>query len=192
MTLAGRVLFMRAICCLSFFKLKIVQEINSLGNYTDITYEDRFRLPLTVAFLTEVDRIHHHSPLGVPRFVTANETVNGFHVGAGTTVISNLWQISNDPAVWGDPHVFRPERFFLDETSSDQYELDADKLQLHTPFGVGLRSCPGEKIARRTLFKTMVALVQEFQIVLPEGIEADLDQTGDFAEPYDVKYVKRV
>lgn len=114
-----------------------MQEIDSLGNYSDITYEDRFQLPLTVAFLTEVDRIHHHSPLGVPRFVTANETVNGFHIGVGSTVISNLWQISNDPAVWGDPHVFRPERFFLDESSSDQFELNAEKFQLHTPFGVG-------------------------------------------------------
>ncbi|XP_041465979.1 cytochrome P450 2J4-like [Lytechinus variegatus] len=174
------------------YQQKIFEEINSFGRYTDITYENRTRLPLTVAFLTEVDRIHHHSPLGVPRFATANETVDDYHIEAGTTVISNLWQMSNDPKVWGDPRVFRPERFFLDGTGSDHFQLDANKFQLHTPFGVGLRSCPGEKIARRTLFKTMIALIQEFQIVLPEGTEPDLDQTGDFAEPYNVKFLKRI
>nr|XP_054757170.1 cytochrome P450 2J4-like [Lytechinus pictus] len=174
------------------YQQKIFEEINSFGRYTDITYENRTRLPLTVAFLTEVDRIHHHSPLGVPRFATANETVDDYHIEAGTTIISNLWQMSNDPKVWGDPCVFRPERFFLNGTGSDHFQLDANKFQLHTPFGVGLRSCPGEKIARRTLFKTMIALIQEFQIVLPEGTEPDLGQSGDFAEPYNVKFVKRM
>jgi len=45
-------------------------------------------------------------------------------------VLTGLYSYHNDPDVWGDPHVYRPERF-LDENG---YLLKKD---LSLPFGAG-------------------------------------------------------
>jgi cytochrome P450 len=48
-----------------------------------------------------------------------------------TVMIVNLWSFHNDPEFWGDPQIFRPERF-----------LDKDgqllKKDYSLPFGAGL------------------------------------------------------
>lgn len=47
-----------------------------------------------------------------------------------TMVLTGLYSYHNDPDVWGDPHVYRPERF-LDENGA------LLKKDLSLPFGAG-------------------------------------------------------
>jgi cytochrome P450 len=73
-----------------------------------------------------------------------------------------LWSVLHDREHWGDPEVFRPERF-----------LDADgrfiKDEFMIQFGAGKRICLGEILARNMLFLIFSTLMQEFIFRIPEG-----------------------
>jgi cytochrome P450 len=74
----------------------------------------------------------------------------------------SLWSVLNDSDHWGDPEVFRPERF-----------IDADgkffKDEWMIQFGAGKRVCLGEILARSMLFLIFSTLMQEFKFNIPEG-----------------------
>jgi methyl farnesoate epoxidase/farnesoate epoxidase len=74
----------------------------------------------------------------------------------------SIWGVLNDRDHWGDPEVFRPERF-----------LDADhkfcKDEWMIQFGAGKRVCLGEILARSMLFLIFSTLMQEFKFSIPEG-----------------------
>ena len=54
----------------------------------------------------------------------------GHCIPKDTIVISNLWYMMHDPAVWDDPYEFKPERF-LDT------EGHLNKNTALVPFGIG-------------------------------------------------------
>jgi cytochrome P450 len=74
----------------------------------------------------------------------------------------NLWSVLHDRKHWGDPEVFRPERF-LD--TDGRFIKDEWMIQ----FGTGKRVCLGEILARNTLFLIFSTLMQEFTFRIPEG-----------------------
>lgn len=63
-----------------------------------------------------------------------------------------------DPANFDDPNTFRPERFI------DKNNGKFAKSNKVIPFGVGVRRCPGETLARAELFLFLTNLVQAFQL----------------------------
>jgi hypothetical protein len=73
----------------------------------------------------------------------------------------NLWSVLHDREHWGDPEVFRPERF-----------LDADgrfiKDEFIVQFGAGKRVCFGETLDRNMLFLIFSTLMQEFIFKIPD------------------------
>lgn len=74
----------------------------------------------------------------------------------------NFWSLFQDREHWGDPEVFRPERF-LDENKTfvkDEWMIS---------FGAGKRVCLGEVLARNTVFLFFTTLLQEFSFSVPEG-----------------------
>lgn len=63
-----------------------------------------------------------------------------------------------DPGIWGDPDVFRPERFLSpDGTSVLRHEA-------LLPFSTGRRVCLGESLARDELFLFSSSLFQRFRV----------------------------
>lgn len=77
-------------------------------------------------------------------------------------VIINIWSVLSDPGHWGDPEVFRPDRF-----------LDCNgkfvKDEWLVNFGSGKRYCLGESLAKNVLFIFFASFFQEFSITIPEG-----------------------
>lgn len=59
-------------------------------------------------------------------------TLGGFRVPRGKMLLVNVWAIQNDEKIWGDPKVFRPERF-------EDIEMGKDNGNQFKwlPFGVG-------------------------------------------------------
>jgi methyl farnesoate epoxidase/farnesoate epoxidase len=79
-----------------------------------------------------------------------------------TRVIISLWSVLNNPDHWGDPEVFRPERF-LDSNG----KFIKDEWMIN--FGSGKRYCIGESLARNILFLFFATFLQEFSVSIPEG-----------------------
>jgi len=105
-----------------------------------------------------------------------------------TTVLVNLWSAHMDPAVWKDPETFRPERF-----------LDADmniiNQDLVISFSLGKRSCLGEVLGRQETFLFLSAVIQQFNILPPEGqtkIREEMLMTFSLlAAPYKIRLMAR-
>lgn len=86
-----------------------------------------------------------------------------FYFTQDTIVIPGLYAYHMDKRTWGDPEVFRPERFL-----DDQGKLCL-KLDVSFPFGAGKRLCAGETFARNMLFLMTTAMLQHFDYVLAPG-----------------------
>ncbi len=96
--------------------------------------------------LTYLDRVIKESMRIYPPAWTLNRTalepfeLEGYTFPAGTRAVFSQWVIHHLPDVWGDPEVFRPERW---DTASEQ------KLPkgAYFPFGAGPRICIGMPLA---------------------------------------------
>ncbi|KAL8131772.1 hypothetical protein AgCh_007627 [Apium graveolens] len=78
-------------------------------------------------------------------------TVGGFRVPIGTMLLVDAKGVQNDPKIWEDPEMFRPERF------------QEENVRLGwLPFGSGRRKCPGEGLAMRVVVLALGAMIQCF------------------------------
>jgi cytochrome P450 len=66
--------------------------------------------------------------------------------------------ILNDPCIYPEPDVFKPERFLNPDGSPREDPI------LASAFGFGRRICPGRHFAEATLFITVASLFSVFNI----------------------------
>jgi len=96
---------------------------------------------------------------------TEDTMLRGFAIPKETLVNANFYNAHHDPVVWGDPEVFRPERFLNpDGTCVERHES-------FMPFSVGRRACMGEPVARDMLFLFLAMILQNFNVEIPPGYE---------------------
>jgi cytochrome P450 len=118
-----------------------------------INESDVSELPYLQNIIKETLRMHPAAPLLLPHESSENCTVGGYHIPRGTMLLVNLCAIQNNPEVWEEPQLFRPERFEVGA------EKDGFKLM---PFGTGRRACPGEGLALRVVGLTLGSIIQSF------------------------------
>ncbi|KAF8628629.1 hypothetical protein AX15_003764 [Amanita polypyramis BW_CC] len=132
-------------------------------------FEDRSSLPYVEALVRETLRWRVIAPYGAPHTTTDDDTYNEFY--ASSIVMANVWAITRDEAVYPDPELFKPERFF----SSDG-TLNDDTMEY--AFGFGRRICPGQPIADTLLWLVTATVLSTFNISKAKdknGIEVELD-----------------
>jgi cytochrome P450 len=95
------------------------------------------------------------SATAIPHRLTEDDVYDGYLIPGGATVIGNSWAILHDPEVYTDPETFRPERFLQPDTE-DQFP-DAT-------FGFGRRVCPGQHMARSTVWIAIASVLSSFEI----------------------------
>ncbi|KAL1776758.1 cytochrome P450 2J3-like [Sigmodon hispidus] len=139
---------------------KVQAEIDRvIGHGRQPRTADREAMPYTNAVIHEVQRMGNIIPLNVPREVTADSTLAGFHLPKGTMVLTNLTALHRDPKEWATPDTFNPEHFL----ENGQFK----KRESFLPFSMGKRACPGEQLARSELFIFFTALMQKFTFKPP-------------------------
>ncbi|XP_007950097.1 cytochrome P450 2J2-like [Orycteropus afer afer] len=126
----------------------------------------REHMPYTNAVIHEVQRMGNIIPLNVPRVVTFDTILAGYHLPKGTMVLTNLTALHRDPAEWATPDTFNPEHFL----ENGQFK----KREAFLPFSIGKRVCLGEQLARSELFIFFTSLVQKFTFRPPDNEELSL------------------
>ena len=165
---------------------KIHEELDKIDG-PFVSMKDRPKLPYVEATLSEVWRFCNIAPFGPPRLAHKDTHLKSTTVPAGSIIMYNTFSLHMDKDHWGDPEVFRPERF-LDDAGKfrpDEYSL---------PFGIGRRRCLGESLARMENFLFFTNLFKAFQFLqvgnAPPSLEPDFGITNG-PYPFSTKVVSR-
>ncbi|WP_198117500.1 cytochrome P450 [Massilia rhizosphaerae] len=111
-------------------------------------------------FVQEVRRFYPFIPAMGGRALHAFDW-HGLHVDKGTWVLFDLYGTNHHPALWGDPEVFRPERFERRESSGFDY----------VPHGGGDpysgHRCPGESVTADLVRSALQLFVEDIAYDVP-------------------------
>ena len=154
------------------------------------TYRLSDNIPYLEAFIWELQRFHTILPTGAPHAVSTEGEgrLRGYTIPKDATILFNLNGVHNNKTTWGDPEVFRPERFLNDDGEFVKHP--------HViPFGIGKRSCLGELLARQELYIFTAMISQRFKILPEEGTD-QIDSTPDFGftrvpKPFRIRAMRR-
>ena len=135
------------------------KEIESVlvGDEFIANYSEKSKMPYIEAVLLEVQRIFHIVPISGPRRALKATSLGGFDIPRNCTILIGLRTVHMDKSFWGDPEVFRPERF-LDENNNI---VNTERL---IPFGLGRRRCLGDQLAKACIFTFFVGIMQRFNL----------------------------
>ncbi|EEF51900.1 cytochrome P450, putative [Ricinus communis] len=140
-----------------------------------ITEADLDKMHYTKLVIKEALRLYSPLPLLGPRETIQDVKVMGYHIAAGTMVLTNGWAISRDPKTWTKPEEFWPERFLNNSIDFRGHDFE------FIPFGTGRRGCPGVSFALPVVELVLANLVKNFEWALPDGAKGeDLDLAETF------------
>ncbi|XP_075085309.1 geraniol 8-hydroxylase-like isoform X1 [Nicotiana tabacum] len=145
-----------------------------VGKGKPIEEDDVSRLPYLQCIVKETLRMHPPVPFLLPRKVEQDVELCDYIIPKGSQVLVNVWAIGRDSALWEEPLVFKPERFW-----SSELDVRGKDFEL-IPFGAGRRICPGLPLAALRMVPVMVgSLLNSFNWKLEEGInpeELDMEE----------------
>nr|CAB3235674.1 vitamin D 25-hydroxylase-like [Phallusia mammillata] len=137
---------------------KLQNEIDEImGREGRPTLRHKEEMHFTLAFMQEVLRYRTLLPFGVARMTIKDTKLMGYDIPKGTTVISNLYGVHNDPKVWKDPLTFKVERHL---NSDGEFFKDPNVM----PFGIGYRYCLGKQLAEMEFFLFLTSIMQNFNV----------------------------
>lgn len=149
------------------------------------TSKNRPELQFTEAYLFEIQRYFSTVPITGPRRTMKTTTLGDYVIPKNTTILIGVESVHSDKEFWGDPEVFRPERFLEDPSLTERF----------MPFGQGHRRCLGEALARSCMFTFFVGVLRQFDVQLPEnGMKPDANLLPGItlsAKPYQVLFKRR-
>ncbi|XP_013924935.1 PREDICTED: cytochrome P450 1A1-like [Thamnophis sirtalis] len=151
-------------------QMKIQEEIDEKIGLRPPKFEDRKNLHYTEAFINEVFRHSSFIPFTIPHCTTKDTVLNGYFIPQNTCIFINMYQVNHDANLWIDPDTFKPQRFL-----NENGELNKSLIEKILIFGMGLRKCLGEEVARNEIFVILTTILQ--QLRLEKLHEGQLDIT---------------
>ncbi|KAJ4423640.1 hypothetical protein N0V82_001663 [Gnomoniopsis sp. IMI 355080] len=181
---------------------------------------DGLKTPFLKACFLETLRWRPPFPIAVPHATTGDDVYQGYSIPKGTTVISNIWAICQDPEEFDDPDSYRPSRYLanpfgIKTDSAAEEPSQSDKGYLATPsvdasetthagrrqtyaFGAGRRICAGSKMAENSMMFAMSKLLWSFNILPGKDKKLNTDYDTGYIDamlvgpkPFSVKFVLR-
>lgn len=129
--------------------------------------KDFAHMPLLKAVIKETLRLYPVVPTN-SRIITEKETeINGFLFPKNTQFVLCHYVVSRDPSVFPEPDSFQPHRWLRkreDDNSGIQHPFGS------VPFGYGVRSCLGRRIAELEMQLLLSRLIQKYEVVLSPGM----------------------
>ncbi|KAF3761754.1 hypothetical protein M406DRAFT_50315 [Cryphonectria parasitica EP155] len=133
-----------------------------------VTWHESQRLEYLDAVVKEAFRMHPAPGLPLERIVPPQGAeIAGRFIPGGTIVGCSAWVIHRNKEIFGqDAHVFRPERWLVDEAKDKASEEARIKEMTGTmlQFGMGSRTCIGKNISLMEIYKLVPSLLRRFEI----------------------------
>ena len=141
---------------------RVQQEVDQvIGAERQPSIFDRDQMPYSVATVYELLR-YASLVVAFPHAALEDATLGGYAIPAGTITVPLFIAVLHDKKLWGDPEVFRPERF-LDE-DGNLLPADHPTRKHMLQFGAGTRVCVGEAFALKRLFILLISITQSFDL----------------------------
>ncbi|XP_042877584.1 cytochrome P450 3A29-like [Penaeus japonicus] len=121
-----------------------------------LTYETLAQLVYTEAVAMEAMRMYPPVTGFVLRETARPWTRGAYTFPAKSEVEVPVWSIHNDPLIYPDPHLFKPERF-LPEEKKNRHPM------AFLAFGTGPRNCLGIRFAMMEIKLTLGTIIQNFR-----------------------------
>jgi cytochrome P450 len=145
---------------------KLQAEVDQVLGERRPAFADLPRLAYTRMVLQETMRLRP-SVWWVPRLASADDTIDGYHIPAGTSVVALTYMVHRHPEFWPDPERFDPERF----TPELQHERHKCAWM---PFGAGQRMCIGRDFAMMEGQLALAMIAQRYRLDAIPGRTAQL------------------
>lgn len=147
---------------------KAQEELDRVIGFERVMTETDFsNLPYLQCVAKEALRMHPPTPLMLPHRANANVKISGYDIPKGSNVHVNVWAVARDPAVWKDPHEFRPERFLEEDVDMKGHDFRL------LPFGAGRRVCPGAQLGINLVASMLGHLLHHFCWAPAEGVKPE-------------------
>jgi cytochrome P450 len=135
---------------------RLEAEVDAVLDGCPPTLADVPRLSYTLKVFQEAMRLY---PPGwvISRTPRQDDTIGGYHIPAGSTVVVSQYVLHRHPDYWDDPSRFDPERF-------------ADRgAPAYFPFAAGPRVCIGNNFALLEARLALAMVAQRYQVSLVPG-----------------------
>jgi cytochrome P450 len=142
---------------------KLLAQLSSVLNGRAPTIEDLAQLPYLEWVINESWRIYPPAWMQGRRSIEDFD-LDGYHFPAGTVFFLSQWVLHNLPDIWGDPEVFRPERW--DPALEQKVPQGA-----YFPFGAGPRICIGMPFAQLEAKLLLATIIQHYRLTLAPGFQ---------------------
>jgi len=149
---------------------KIQAEINDVisDEETMLSINHLDKMPYMKATMYETFRFASFVPLPVIRRTLDDYIYNNYFIPKGTGIAFNMYPHFNEKGYWGDPEIFRPERFL------NQNGTKVINTERVTAFGFGKRICLGQTLAWSAFFLSYGTLLRHFNLETVPGEEPPL------------------
>ncbi|XP_076334685.1 cytochrome P450 315a1, mitochondrial-like [Tachypleus tridentatus] len=139
---------------------KVVDEVNRVispgQNIQDFHLQ---HLPYLKAVIKEALRLYPVAPF-LTRILPQDIVLNGYRVPAGKLILMSLYTTGRDPKYFPNPDRFTPDRWLRIRDTRDVVNTFA-----FLPFGFGIRSCIGRRVAEIQMQFLLARTVQAFHLV---------------------------
>ncbi|KAK5998064.1 Cytochrome P450 monooxygenase virE [Cladobotryum mycophilum] len=140
------------------------------------TWEDEEKLPYIRALVKEVSRFGPSLNMGIPHTNLEEDNYHSFTIPKGSSMIPNITALNKNPDHYGDPEVFRPERFLgLNLTAAEAAVHPDHRQRDHYNYGFGRRICQGIHVAEASLFIVFARVLWGFDITAEAGTTLDMN-----------------
>lgn len=141
------------------------REIETVLGDRQPAFTDLPELQLTKMVLNESMRLRPPA-FWLPRVAVEDDEIDGYHIPAGTNVVSLTYMYHRHPGIWDDPEAFDPYRFAPDQVNKRHRFA-------FVPFGAGQRMCIGRDFALMEGQLALAMILQRFNIFPVSGFKAE-------------------
>ncbi|KAJ6363988.1 hypothetical protein OIU76_029013 [Salix suchowensis] len=142
---------------------KLYREIvESVGKDGVIREEDVEKMSYLNAVVKETLRVHSPAHFTLSHATTEETELGGYKIPSNVNVEFYIEWMNEDPDLWKDPGIFRPERFIDGDGVSVDMTGTKGKVKM-LPFGAGRRTCPGLALGLLHVNIMLARMVQAFK-----------------------------